>query len=127
MKKSFEEFVDLCRKSIKYDPWADEKGVEGYCEGLQDEVDEVLEALKNKDYENLCEELGDVFLDWLHVCLIAEKLGHFDTKTVIEEVKAKLARRKPFLEENRTVSKEEARNLWISMKQKEKELKNQIK
>ena len=59
-------------------------------------------------------------MDWAHACMIAEKKNLFTTKDVIDGLKQKLARRKPYLAENRTVDKQEARSIWREVKKEEK-------
>ncbi len=120
MRQSFEELIELIRKSLKYDPWTKKRGLKGYCVELRTEADEAIEAVEKEDYDNLKEELGDVLLDWGHACMIAENENLFTTKDVIETVKAKLAWRKPYLNEGRTVTKDEAHRIWTKAKEEEK-------
>jgi NTP pyrophosphatase (non-canonical NTP hydrolase) len=119
-KDSFEELIALTKRSIELDPWSKKRGLDGYCEELKCEIDEVILAKNNNDYENLKEELGDVLLDWCHACNLAEIDGHFTTEEVINDVISKINRRKPFLSENRKVEFDEARTLWKDAKDKEK-------
>lgn len=123
MKDSFEELMQLCKKSVKYDPWVKDRGLKGYCEEIEIEAREAIEAFEKRDNDNLREELGDVLLDWCHACLLAEEAGYGNVKEIIDGVKRKLMRRKPFILENRTVTREEQRRLWRTAKEKEKDEK----
>lgn len=93
---------------------------------LKDECEEVFEAIDKKDDENLCEELGDVFLQVLLNAEIAKERGAFTFDDVICGLTDKLIRRHPhvFGDEPRPETPEEALVLWKKVKEKEKILKN---
>ncbi|MBN2458488.1 nucleotide pyrophosphohydrolase [Candidatus Woesearchaeota archaeon] len=118
--KRFKEFIGIIKKSIELDPWAKERGLAGYCEEIKIEAEEVLEAVRKDDKENLKEELGDVLLDWAHACLLAEENGDFTMEDVISFVHDKINRRKPYLKENKRVSRPDARKAWLRAKEEEK-------
>ncbi len=60
-----------------------------------EECYEAIDAIKNKDDENLCEELGDVLLQiMLHAHIAAEEQS-FDINDVIRTVSEKMIRRHP--------------------------------
>ena len=124
MKQSFEELVDVVKKTLEKCPWAKEQTIEKHKDEILSEAKEIINAVDKKDYENLKEELGDLFYDILFICAIAEKEGLFTTKEVINGVKGKLIRRKPWVFGNETVkSSEEAVKRWNEIKKKEKEYK----
>ena len=89
---------------------------------LTDECEEVLEAVDNKDDENLCEELGDVMLQVLLNAEIASERNAFTMDDVINGLTDKLIRRHPhvFGDEKRPDNEEEALALWKKVKEKEK-------
>jgi NTP pyrophosphatase (non-canonical NTP hydrolase) len=119
-KDTFDELMKLTKKSIELDPWSKKRGFFGYCEEIKIEADEVMDAVKNKDYENLKSELGDVILDWCHACELAEMEGRFTAEEVMAGVIEKIERRKPYLKENRKVGVAEASRIWKEAKEKEK-------
>ncbi|MFW5991164.1 MAG: MazG nucleotide pyrophosphohydrolase domain-containing protein [Nanoarchaeota archaeon] len=121
MKETFGDFVESCKKSIAYDPWTQHRGLKGYADEIKNETDELIQAIENNDVENLKEELGDILLDWIHTALIAEKEHDVNMKEVIELVNEKLNRRKPYILQERHVSKEEAQNIWANVKKWEKQ------
>lgn len=123
MKDSFERFVENCKKSIKYDPWVEERGFEGYVDEMHREIEEVKEAVEKGDLENLKEELGDVLLDWLHTVLLASQKYNFDEKEIIENVSEKLNRRKPYIAQERVVSKIDSKIMWQDAKRWEKSIR----
>ena len=61
---------------------------------LEEEAGEVLQAVEQKDDENLCEELGDLLLQVLLHCEIARERGAFSFQDVIQVLADKLIRRR---------------------------------
>jgi tetrapyrrole methylase family protein / MazG family protein len=116
----FDEFMELRDKSTKYDPWVIDRGLHGYTDEIVKEAIEAKEASDKKDYENLKEELGDVFYDWANACMMAERENLFTMEDVIQGIIEKIKRRKPYILENRRVSKEEAVRIWNEVKGQEK-------
>ena len=91
---------------------------------LTDECGEVLEAIDNRDDENLCEELGDVLLQVLMNAQIAKERGVFTLDDVIQVLCEKLIRRHPHVFGDEVVENEEqALALWRKVKAKEKAAK----
>ena len=83
---------------------------------LLEEVYEVIEAIENKDYSSLKEELGDP--------LISE-LGLFKFEDVVNSISEKLINRHPYVfTEQRKHTQEEQLDNWEEIKLKEKEKKN---
>ena len=89
---------------------------------LSNETQEVLDAIDNKDYKNLCEELGDVLLQVVMNAQIAKEQGLFDFNDVVQTLSEKLIRRHPhvFGDVEKPNTPEESLALWKSVKQKEK-------
>ena len=120
MEKELIELSETTRKNIQFCKWVETQDFENYFWHLQEEVDELKEAIKNKDTENIKEELGDALLDMLMLIRIAERDMGIDSKQIVSGVIRKLKRRKPYIFENRSVSLEEGRRIWYSAKSKEK-------
>ena len=105
-------------------PWDKAQTHESMIKCLRDESEEVVQAIENKDDENLCEELGDVLLQVLMHSQIAAEEGRFTMADVVNGLAAKLVRRHPHVfggEE--AVTPEEGLARWNAIKQKEKEEK----
>ena len=119
MKETFEDFIHWVGKSKKHCPWVKDRKLEGFCEEILLEAKELVNAAKKQDKENLKEELGDILLDWAHACALAEEEG-ITIKEVIASARDKLKRRKPFILDGKTVTKEEATKIWFRVKEKEK-------
>lgn len=114
------KLIEICEKSVECDPWVKERGLLGYASEIKDEVEEMIFEVKAKDYEKLKDELGDVLMDWLQLVVLAEGEGHFKKEDIIQNTMNKWTRRKPYLENNQKVTKEEARKFWKEAKEKEK-------
>ena len=88
---------------------------------LKEETEEALEAIDNNDYENLCEELGDVLLQIVLHAQIASEEGVFTIDDVIQGISDKMIRRHPWVFGDMEIdSIEENIDLWEKIKQKEK-------
>ena len=120
MEKDIIKLLSLCGKSIELDEWVRDNGFRGYCDEISKESHEVSQAIDSDDMENLKEELGDVLMDLFMASLLAEDEGHFSADDVVASALKKIERRRPYLLENRKVSKEESVRLWMDAKRKEK-------
>lgn len=120
MKEAFEKVYSLMQKNHKYSPWVNQTSLKNHAEELQKEVQEMIDEIDKKDYENFRKELGDVFWDLLKLIVHSENKGWFSTKEMFEEVYEKFNRRKPFLVEGKKVTLEEEMKLWKEVKQIEK-------
>ena len=121
MKESFELLVKSLRKSREKCPWAAEREIKEHVYELMNEVNEVILAVENGDYKNLKEELGDLLMDLIFIGIIAEEKKLFTIKEIIDDVKQKLIRRKPWVFGSEKVSsKEEAVKRWNEIKAMEK-------
>ncbi len=92
---SFEEFMDIIRKLRVGCPWDREQTHESLKSCLLEECYETVEAINNKDKENLCEELGDILLQVALHSVIAEETKDFTIQDVISEEAKKMIRRHP--------------------------------
>ncbi|MBB6061663.1 tetrapyrrole methylase family protein/MazG family protein [Thermosipho japonicus] len=62
---------------------------------LIEEAYELIEEIKNKNYDNLKEELGDILLQVIFHAQIASEEGKFSIDDVIDAISEKLIRRHP--------------------------------
>ena len=76
-------------------PWDREQDHQTLKPHLIEEAYEVLDALEQGDWDNLVEELGDLFLQVVMHAQFAEEAGTFDLGDVAEGINAKLVRRHP--------------------------------
>lgn len=104
--------------------WDKAQTHESLIKNLREESQEVIDAIENKDDENLCEELGDVLLQVVFHAAIAEEQNRFSIRDVINGINQKLVRRHPHVfGGEKAASPEEALALWKAAKAKEKALK----
>ena len=106
-------------------PWDRKQTHESLIKCLQNESQELIDAINNKDDENMKEELGDVLLQVLMHSQIAAEEGKFTIDDVIQGLYDKLHRRHPhvFGEHAKAATAEEALDVWRAMKKKERENK----
>ena len=83
-------------------PWDKVQTHESLRRYFIEETYEVVDAIDNKDMDNLREELGDVLLQIVFHSSLAEKSGAFTLQDVINDVTEKMIHRHPnvFPEEN---------------------------
>lgn len=123
-KYTYEQLLDVIAE-LRSDhgcPWDRAQTHESMIKCLWDECEEVVEAIQNKDDENLCEELGDVLLQVLLHAQIAKEEGRFTMAEVVDGLAQKMIRRHPhvFGDAPQAQSEEEGLANWKAMKEKEK-------
>ena len=105
-------------------PWDREQTHESLKSCLQNECQEVMEAIDKGDMATLCEELGDLLFNIVLQCRIGEEEGVFTMAEVINGASEKMIRRHPFVfEEKKTLSPQESQALWKEIKLQEKSKK----
>lgn len=94
---TFDDFINIIRvlRSENGCPWDREQTHESLKNCLIEEAYEVIEAINNKDNENLCEELGDILLQVALHTIIAEESKEFFLSDVINGISTKMIRRHP--------------------------------
>lgn len=76
-------------------PWDRVQTHESMKKYLVEETAEVLEAIDNKDSDNLCEELGDLLYQIMIHAEIEKENGHFTIDDVIDDICWKMVKRHP--------------------------------
>ena len=127
MKNTFADLVETFAilRGPNGCPWDKKQTHESLIKCLQNESQELIDAINNKDDDNMKEELGDVLLQVLIHSQIAAEEGKFTIDDVIQGLYDKLHRRHPhvFGEHAKAASPEEALAVWREMKKKERENK----
>ena len=119
---SYEELVGIIAE-LRSDhgcPWDKAQTHESMISCLRNECEEVVEAIEQRDPENLCEELGDVLLQVLLHAQIAKEEGLFTMDDVINGLAEKMIRRHPHVfgdEEYGSDEQNQAR--WEEIKRQE--------
>jgi tetrapyrrole methylase family protein/MazG family protein len=106
-------------------PWDREQSEHTLKKYLMEETYEVLETIEAGSFKELSEELGDLLLQIVFLCRIAEEKGQFNFPDVVDQLAAKLVRRHPHVFPNpdhpsvhpRTAR--EVTRVWGAAKEKE--------
>lgn len=103
-------------------PWDKKQTHQSLKKYLIEEAYEVIEAIEERDYDHLIEELGDVLLQVLLHAQIGEDDGYFKIEDVIEGLAEKMVRRHPhvFGGSRTAETAEEVVKNWEEIKEEEK-------
>ncbi|GBD86279.1 nucleoside triphosphate pyrophosphohydrolase/pyrophosphatase MazG [bacterium BMS3Abin03] len=113
----FNEFVQIVKRLRKECPWDREQTNDSIKAATIEEAYEVVEAIDNKNYEELKNELGDLLLHVVFHTVIAEDANHFTIDDVIDSIREKLIRRHPHVFGDTKVSgAEEVKKNWEEIK-----------
>lgn len=127
--KKFEEFVEVVRKlqSPSGCPWDREQTHASLKPYMVEEVYEAMEAIDDKNYERLAEELGDMLLHILMHAEMGRRAKAFDIEKIISSISEKMIRRHPHVfkdkEKNKSIEKIWAR--WEKIKMEERAKKGE--
>ena len=117
---SFDQFVATIAALRAPDgcPWDKEQTHETLTPYVVEEAYEVVSAIKKKDCDNLCEELGDLLLQVVLHAQIAEEKNEFNIHDVINSVNQKMVRRHPHVFANSGLPEDLYKN-WDEIKKDE--------
>lgn len=103
-------------------PWDREQTHATLIKYLREESREVEQAIRKRDPENLCEELGDLLLQIVFHADIAADKKQFDMAEVVDTLCRKLIRRHPHVFGGAKKMKDAAEvlNRWDEIKKAEK-------
>nr|WP_226990953.1 nucleoside triphosphate pyrophosphohydrolase [Melioribacter roseus] len=91
----FEKLYEIMKRLRKECPWDREQTHDSIKGATIEETYELVEAIDEKNYEEMKSELGDLLLHILFHSAIAEENGKFDINDVIDTITEKLIRRHP--------------------------------
>lgn len=107
-------------------PWDREQTHESLKQPLLEECYELLDAIDERDDTHLCEELGDVLLQVVFHCVIAEEQGRFSDRDVTTALVNKLVYRHPHIfGKAQADTAEKVLDNWEKLKKIEKGQKTQ--
>lgn len=113
----FNEFVDIVKRLRKECPWDSEQTNDSIKANTIEEAYEVVDAIDQKNYEELKKELGDLLLHVVFHTVIVEEKNKFNINDVIDAIQTKLIRRHPHVFGEKVVNgSDEVKKNWEAMK-----------
>ena len=108
-------------------PWDKEQDFKSIASCSIEEAYEVADAIEREDFNDLKEELGDLFFQIIFHSGMAEEKKLFNFEEVVKELNDKLIRRHPHVfDKKQEMSASESLEIWEKEKKKEREKKNFI-
>ncbi|MBC8209336.1 MAG: nucleotide pyrophosphohydrolase [Desulfobulbaceae bacterium] len=102
-------------------PWDIKQTNDSLKKYLQEEMTETISAMDDSNYDNLCEELGDLLFLILLATEVNKENGHFGLADVITQITSKMIRRHPHVFGNISCDDETLLNKqWEAIKSQEK-------
>lgn len=96
--KEFDELIKIIARLRDQNggcPWDLKQTHESLVPNFVEELYESIEAIENKNYGHLAEELGDLMLHIIMQAQIAKEAGEFSIQEVLNKINEKLIRRHP--------------------------------
>ncbi len=129
MSEKFQKLVEIMEKlrSEEGCPWDRVQTHDSLKRYLLEETYELIEAIENKDYKGIKEELGDLLLQIIFHSKIAKDEGRFDIEDVIEIISKKMISRHPHVfGDAEFKTPEEVLSQWNDRKKEEGKLSKSI-
>ena len=105
-------------------PWDRDQTYDTLKKYIVEETYEVLEAIDNRDFESLREELGDLLLQPVFLAQLAKEEGRFDIAGALTAINEKLIRRHPHIfGAGDAKTADEVKQRWDEIKKEEKAAK----
>jgi tetrapyrrole methylase family protein/MazG family protein len=124
-KYKFEDLLKIVEKLRKNCPWDNKQTNETILKYLKEETEEFSQAIKNKNYEEIKEELGDILWQVVFHSQILKEKGLFTIEDIIDNLCRKMIRRHPHVFKNKKINDEkEIIKMWEEIKKEEKKRKN---
>ena len=126
--EQFEELINIVKRLRGPDgcPWDKEQTSESLVSYMLEEVYEVIEAIDDKNWDGLKEELGDLIFHIVFQATIAKENKIFDISESLKNINEKLVRRHPHVFDKKNVSKNNIKPNWELQKHKEKERNSRL-
>ncbi len=125
--KTFEELEKIVRRlqSSSGCPWDRKQTHASLKPYMIEEVYEAIEAIDEKNYSHLAEELGDMLLHILMHAEMGRRAKTFDIEEIIKNITEKMIRRHPHVFKNKEKNKSirAIKQEWERIKLEEKKLK----
>lgn len=127
--EKFVELVEIMEKLRSDDgcPWDKEQTPESILPFFLEETYEVMEAVHEKDWDTLQEEIGDILLHSVYQAQMAEEKNRFTILNSLETITSKLIRRHPHVfGDIKADASRSAKQTWEAQKHKEKRRKSRL-
>jgi len=119
-ENKFIELVEIIKRLRKECPWDSKQTNDSIKDATLEEAYETVEAIDNKDWEELKFELGDLLLHVIFHSIMADENKYFSLDEVIEGIKDKLIRRHPHVFGDKQVDNDEDVKVnWEAIKKTE--------
>lgn len=127
-RKQFPDLLKLARTLRKKNPWHQKQTLESWSRYLVQEALEIEEAIKQKDWEELHEELGDLLWDVAFLLQLAEEQKLFKMQDSTTTAHKKIRRRNPHIFDKKNFGNQPyTHEIYLAIKEQEKKEKEQRK
>jgi tetrapyrrole methylase family protein / MazG family protein len=123
IRQRFSALVEIMQRLRGPDgcPWDHKQSFDTLKTYLLEETYEVLDAVDQRDWPGLAEELGDLLLQPVFIAQIASEEGLFDIGDSLEAINSKLIRRHPHIFGDASAeTAEDVKKRWDEIKSQEK-------
>lgn len=124
--KEFDQLINVVSTLRKKCPWDKKQTHKSLRKYMIEETHEAIEAIDNKNYNHLCEELGDQLLHIVMHAEIASEKKEFTMKDVINGICSKMIRRHPHVfsgdKKYKNINVKQVLELWKEIKKHERKL-----
>ena len=111
------KIMDILRKEC---PWDQKQTFESLRPLILEETYELVDAIDNKNIDEIKHELGDLLLHVIFYSKIASESNYFDISDVADSITKKLIFRHPHVFDNRSsIDEKQVKNNWEKLKLKE--------
>ena len=128
--KEFDKLLEIMNKLRNPEngcPWDLEQTLESLRPHMIEEVYEISDAISEKNYNSLSEELGDLLLHIVFQAKIAEENKQFNIQEVLKKINEKMILRHPHIfEDIKVKNADEVEHNWEKIKKKEKSQRKSI-
>ncbi len=125
----FDRLCDIVKRLRAPDgcPWDKAQTLYSLKNAIMEEASELVDALDNKDIENIKEELGDVLLHVVFHSETASEEGLFNIEDVAKGINEKLIRRHPHVfKDEHYETAEQVKERWDKIKEEENKNKKEL-
>ena len=124
----FEELINIVERLRGPDgcPWDIKQTPASLISYLLEETYEVIEAIDDKDWDGLKEEIGDLMLHIVFQATIAKEEDLFDISESLKNINEKLIRRHPHVFDKKKIVKDHIKPSWELQKHKEKKRNSRL-